>query len=92
MNILLTPEDVIEAALTATSALERVQILAAAAAGHVNDQDVVDRRCDLVMTVAGFVRHTADTEHDAADVEVLDSELDERELGRQGESRTAVRS
>jgi hypothetical protein len=53
---------------------------------------VDDERCGTCWTVLGYITHTAQVQHEAGDVTPQPVEVDERDLGRQGESRTAVRS
>lgn len=52
---------------------------------------VEDHLCKTWWSVLGYIGHTAHVQHEAGDVEPH-IEPDERDLGRQGESRTAVRS
>lgn len=53
---------------------------------------VDDERCGTCFTVLGYITHTTSVQHEAGEVLPQPIEPDERDLGRQGESRTAVRS
>jgi hypothetical protein len=53
---------------------------------------VQDERCGQAFTVLGYINHTATVQHEAGEVTALDNGPDERDLGRQGESKTAARS
>jgi len=79
-----------EPAVPGGGARERMQTLAEAVRLGVHDWMLTDRRCGRRFTVGAFVRHCADVEHTVREVDVDEPEVNERELGRQGESRTAV--
>lgn len=83
--------------------VDRLAVEAAAGARAKLRQEVVavpglayryvdDERCGTCFTVLGYITHTAQVQHGPGDVTAQPVEPDERDLGRQGESRTAVRS
>lgn len=90
----LTAEDVVASAVATTTAssgaYERVRTMASALQAGVADRGLWDSRCARRFDVLGFIRHCADVDHTLRDVELDDAVPDERWLGRQGESRTAV--
>jgi hypothetical protein len=51
---------------------------------------VVDGRCNQAFTVLGYIKHSGEVAHDPLDVEPAPVEVDERDAGRAGESRTAA--
>lgn len=73
-----------------SGAIERALTMAAALQAGVAERGLWDSRCHLRFTVLSFIRHCADVDHTVRDAELDDVVLDERWLGRQGESRTAV--
>lgn len=75
----------------ARSAQRRAEILSAGARLGLLHDTVIDRACrGRVMALVTFIRHCAEVKHSPGDVEVLSEEHPERDLGRQGESRTAA--
>lgn len=74
----------------ARNAHRRAEVISAGARLGLLQETVLDRACrSRVMPLVTFVRHCADVQHQPGDVEVLTEEHPERDLGRQGESRTA---
>jgi hypothetical protein len=80
---------------------ERMATLAAAAEADLADRKVHDALCDKVLTLGAFVMHCAWVEHTLAHITALpyvvpeQAEADDvedrlRDLGRQGESKTAA--
>lgn len=74
----------------ARGAHDRAVTLAQAALAGVQQRQVFDGRCRRGFTVGRFIRHCADLQHTVDDVVVHDEQGEPRDLGRQGESRTAV--
>ncbi len=78
----------VEAAAGASAKLRTAVVAIPGLAGRLVD----DGRCGTCYTVMGYIGHTALVQHEAGEVTPRPVETDERDLGRQGESRTAVRS
>src|SRR5687767_5212452 len=77
----------------ARSAHRRAEVISAGARLGLLEEAVLDRACHgKVMPLVRFVRHCAEVQHDPADIEVLTEGHPERDLGRQGESRTTQES
>lgn len=75
----------------ARSAHRRAEVISAGARLGLLQESVLDRAChSRVMPLVTFVRHCAEVQHHPGDVEVLTEDHPERDLGRQGESRTAA--
>lgn len=77
-------------ALPGLGALERLRTLAAAIRAGVHERELWDARCGRRFELGAFVRHCREVDHHLGDVVLDDAVPDERWLGRQGESRTAV--
>jgi hypothetical protein len=81
-----------DAAEQASAAMERTQLIAAAGRAGLLAEGIVDHLCDgKVWTVVGFIRHSSQVQHTDEQATPLPREVDERDAGRQGESRSAVR-
>ncbi len=75
-----------------SGAAARTQLRVDVLDGQLQHHQVDDARCTQRFTTLGFITHTATVQHMAGEVTAVDVERDERDLGRQGESRTAARS
>lgn len=71
-------------------AIERLYTISAATRAGLDSRTVWDQRCARRFDLIGFVRHCAEVDHTIRDVVVDEPVPDERWLGRQGESKTAV--
>lgn len=75
----------------ARSAHRRAEVISTGARLGLLQDTVIDRACHgRIMPLVTFVRHCAEVQHQPGDIEVLTEGHPERDLGRQGESRTAA--
>lgn len=77
-------------------ASDRGDLRRAVLAGHLHAHTpplyVSDARCGTSFTVVGYLAHSAQVQHQAGEVVPTPVEVDERDRGRGGESKTAVLS
>jgi hypothetical protein len=71
-------------------ALDRDDLRRAVQAGQVASRYVDDNLCDQSWTVLAYVTHSGTVQHLAGDVVPAPVDVDERGLGRAGESKTAA--
>lgn len=74
----------------ARTAMARTDLKAAAVEARLTPYWVEDHRCHDRFTVIGYIVHSGHVQHEPGDVVPAEVEIDERDRGRGGESKTAA--